>query len=108
MLKQTYFNRFRGWGEKPSKDVIIVDVRRTVNYILSPSKELLLDYQEKRISWNQYVVRFKKEMNNEACKSEMRKIKDISKSKDVWLVCSCWNKENRCHRFILMELIDNL
>ncbi len=108
MLKETFHNVYKGWGVKPSEDAIVINVTRSANYILSPSIELLMSYKENRITWDQYVVRFKKEMNNEACKSEMRKIKELSEEKDVYLVCVCWNKDRRCHRYLLMEMINNM
>lgn len=106
MLKQTYYNRYRGWGEKPPADATIIHVTRSAGHLLSPSIELLMAYKESKISWDQYVVRYKKEMNNEVCRNLMKRIKEASKEKDVYLVCFCFNKENKCHRFLLMDMIE--
>ena len=108
MLKETFYNRYKGWGVKPSTDTIVIDVTRTAGHLLSPSKELLMDYKEKRITWEQYIVRYKKEMNNEVCKGVMKRIKETSKEKDVYLVCFCHNKEKKCHRFLLINMIERM
>jgi len=108
MLKETFYNRYKGWGVKPSTDTIVIDVTRTAGHLLSPSKELLMDYKEKRITWEQYIVRYKKEMNNEVCKGVMKRIKETAVEKDVYLVCVCWNKEKKCHRFLLMKMIESM
>jgi len=108
MLKETSYNRYRGWGVKPPEDATVIHVTRTAGHILSPSIELLMAYKENRIKWDQYVVRYKKEMNNEVCRDVMKRIKEASIEKDVYLVCFCWNKEKRCHRFLLIDMIENL
>ncbi len=108
MLKQTFYNRYKGWGEKPPCDAMIIDVTRTAGHLLAPSYELLMDYKEKRINWNQYVVRYKKEMDNDACRSIMKIIKKLSEVQDVYLVCVCYNKDKRCHRFLLKDMIEKM
>lgn len=95
-------------GEKPPINAMTIDVTRSTGYLLSPSYELLMDYKNKKITWNQYVIRFKKEMDNEACKTEMKRIKDLSKVRDVYLVCVCSNKNKRCHRYILIDMIEKM
>lgn len=108
MLRESFYNRYKGWGVKPSKDVMIINVTRTAGHLLSPSYELLMDYKNGKITWDQYVVRYKREMDNESCRSVMRNIKKMSETQDVYLVCVCWNKERRCHRFLLMEMIEKM
>jgi len=108
MLKETYYNRYRGWGIKPPEGAYVINITRSDGHILSPSIELLMAYKNERITWEQYVIRYKKEMNNEACRNMMKKIKETSLEKDVYLVCMCWNKEKKCHRFILMEMIETM
>jgi len=108
MLKETYRNRYKGWGTVIPTDAIVIDVTRTAGHLLSPSKELLMDYKEKRINWDQYIIRYKKEMNNEVCKGVMRRIKEASKVKDVYLVCFCHNKEKKCHRFLIIDIIERM
>ena len=102
MLKETY----RANLKNILKDSIIVEVTRVRGHILSPSWKLLNDYEGKKITWDEFVVRFKNEMNNNSCKSEMKKIKEASKSRDIYL--TCYEKKYPCHRFILMELINGI
>jgi len=108
MLKETFYNRYKGWGIKPPSDAIIIHVTRSAGHILSPSTHLLMDNKEKRINWGQYVNRYRNEMDNEVCKGVMKRIKEASKVSDVYLVCFCFNKENHCHRFLLMDMIEKL
>ena len=108
MLKETYHNPYKGWGEQPPADVVVIHVMRNHGHVLSPSRKLLNYYQLKRISWDQFVFRFREEMNNDFCKSVMKVIKERSKEVDVYLVCACYNKEKRCHRFILMDMIEKM
>lgn len=108
MLRETYYNRYKGWGEKPPSDAVVINITRDHGHMLSPSYELLMDYKQKRITWEEYIVRFKEEMNNDACKMLMKRIKTRASEVDVYLVCYCFNKEKRCHRFLLMDMIKNL
>lgn len=98
MLKEGYI---ANWNNYP-KDEIKVRVARPS--ILSPSRELLKDYKDNGISWEEYERRFRKEMsNNPKAMEKLRGIKELSKSKDVRLIC--FEKNYPCHRFILMDLI---
>jgi len=109
MLKETYFNQYKGWGMIIPKDAIQINVMRTYGSILSPSYSLLNDWKDKKLSWENYTERFIKEIqsNPEALKY-MTQIKELSKNKDVYLICACYNKKKQCHRFILIEMINNL
>lgn len=108
MLRETFYNRYKGWRIKPPEDAIVIHITRSAGHILSPSIELLMSYKENRITWDQYIVRYRKEMNNEVCKEVMKRIKETAVEKDVYLVCVCWNKEKKCHRFLLIDMINNM
>ena len=102
MLKESYLAVMKNLP----KDSVKIVVTRTAGHALSPSKELLWDYKKGRINWNQYVERFKQEMNNDMCIAEMRKIKWLSKNKDIFLIC--YEKSYPCHRFLLIDMINSL
>lgn len=102
MLKESYIANMKNLPG----DAIIIIVTRTAGHVLSPSWELLKDYKHGKINWEGYEARFKQEMTNENCMDEMRKIKLMSKSKDVFLVC--YEKSGHCHRFLLMDMINKL
>jgi len=102
MLRESYLANSRNLP----KDAIKIAVTRRAGHILSPSWELLKDYKDGKISWEQYVERFKGEMNNDRCIAEMRKIKWMAKDKDVYLLC--YEKSWKCHRFLLLEMINKL
>ncbi|MDP2753521.1 MAG: DUF488 family protein [Nitrospirota bacterium] len=61
-----------------------------------------------RISWEEYKERFRNEMLSSVARTIMKDIKMLSKDVDVYLICSCHNTENHCHRFILIDMINQL
>ncbi len=102
MLKETYKANLRNIP----KDAMIIEVTRTRGHILSPSWSLLNDYKLNKITWDQYIIRFKNEMDNESCKRIMKIIKDIAKKQDVYLCC--YEKAYPCHRFLLIDMINEM
>lgn len=102
MLKESYLANMKNLPVDAEKIV----VTRRAGHVLSPSWKLLNDYKNGRINWDQYVERFKHEMNNDICIAAMRKIKWMSKSKDIFLIC--YEKSGHCHRFLLMDMINKL
>lgn len=102
MLKESYLANMKSLP----KDAVKIVVTRSAGHILSPSKELLWDYKKGKITWEQYVQRFNKEMDKEACRREMRKIKEMAKIHDVYLIC--YEKSWKCHRFLLLDMIERL
>lgn len=102
MLKESYLAVMKRLPE----DAIPIVVTRRAGSLLSPSWDLLNDYKDGKINWDGYVERFKKEMDNELCITQMMQIKEMAKIKDVYLICY----ENRypCHRFLLIDMINKL
>ncbi len=84
----------------------IVNVTRRAGSILAPSWEMLNLYKNNRINWDVYIKRFVREMNNPKSKAEMLRIAELSKKKDVFLVC--FERVGNCHRFLLMDMIKEL
>ena len=109
MLKETYYNQYKGWGTIIPEDATQLNVMRSNGSILSPSYELLNDWKDKKISWDNYTKRFIEEIqSNPEALQLMKDIKELSKEQDVYLICACHNKKKQCHRFILIEMINNL
>ena len=109
MLKETSFHPKRGWDKNPyMENAIPIFVMRSTEHILSPSYSLLNDYKSGKINWKEFSIRYIGEMQNERCKREMLKIKELANKKDVYLICACNNERKECHRFILMELINKI
>ena len=101
MIKESYISM---WNKLPN-DAIKVRVARPS--VLSPSKELFYDYKEGRINWEEFETRFKKEiLNNPKAIGELKRLKELSQEKDVYLIC--YEKKYPCHRFILLNLIKEL
>jgi len=101
MIKESYISM---WNKLP-KDAVKVRVARPS--VLSPSTDLFYDYKEGRITWQEFEVRFRKEkVSNPKAVAELKRLKELSYEKDVYLIC--YEKSYPCHRFILMDLIKEL
>jgi uncharacterized protein YeaO (DUF488 family) len=101
MLKESYISL---WKTLPA-DAIKVRVARPS--ILSASKELFTAYKTGKISWEEFEKRFRKEIqSNPKAMAELKRLKTLSQTKDVYLIC--YEKNYPCHRFILMDLIQKL
>jgi uncharacterized protein YeaO (DUF488 family) len=101
MLKESYISQ---WRNLPA-DAIKVRVARPS--ILSASKDLLTAYKSGRITWEAFQIRFRKEIqSNPKAIAELYRLKDLSKTNDVYLIC--YEKTSPCHRFILLDMIQNL
>jgi uncharacterized protein YeaO (DUF488 family) len=101
MIKESYISM---WNKLP-KDAIKVRVARPS--VLSASKKLLYDYKEGRINWQEFENRFRKEIiNNPKAIAELKRLKELSLKKEVYLIC--YEKNYPCHRFILINLIKEL
>jgi len=107
MLKETFFNQYKGWGEKIPPNAQIINVMRTHGSVLAPSYDLLNDWKGKKISWDEYTRRFIQEMQgNNNAQLMIKEIREQCKTKDIYLVCACHNSKKQCHRFLLMDMIN--
>jgi hypothetical protein len=106
MLSDTYLGNITNVKKiKPNATFIIVT--RSKGHVLSPSWNTLNKYKDGLIDWNGYTEEFLKEMNNDFCKVEMKKIGESAKTKDIYLVCF-EKPDDNCHRFILLEQIKKM
>jgi Protein of unknown function, DUF488 len=103
MLKETYLAKMKQTA-KENPDAAFIVVTRSARHLLSPSWKLLNDYKDGHIDWAQYTERFRREMESDPCRTEMKRIWDLSQTKDVYLVCFEKDGDN-CHRHILIELM---
>jgi hypothetical protein len=102
MLKETYLAKMKKIAKENNAAFIVVT--RRAGHVLSPSWKLLNDYKDGRIDWAQYTERFRHEMECDPCRKEMKRIWDLSQSKDVFLVC--YEKQGEdCHRYLLKDMI---
>lgn len=73
---------------------------------LAPSKELLKDWKDGKITWIQYKQRYITQIqNNHDALQLLEHIRRQARYKDVYLYC--YEKRPPCHRFILVELLKN-
>ena len=90
----------RYWPRGVSKSKIDVWLRE-----LSPSQELLREWREGKLSWDEVSSRYRAEVGSE--QELMRSLHAEASVSDVTLLCGCLD-ENRCHRWILKGLIEAL
>ncbi len=85
-----------GW-EKNKIDVKLED--------LGPSRELLDDWNEKKIDFNKYTKRYRREMEQPKQKSLIKLLAFLSQHSTITVLC--WEKEDKeCHRRLLKPLIE--
>ena len=74
---------------------------------LAPSKDLINEYKSNKITWDQLVIDFKLELQeNKDAISIMNDLKNKIKSENVTLLCFEKNGVP-CHRHILKQIIEN-
>lgn len=101
MLKESYI---ANWKNLPH-DAIKIRVARPS--ILAPSKNLLWLYKHGNINWKEYESCFRREiLANPEAYNKLREIAKLSEEKDVYLIC--YEKKYPCHRFILLEMVDEI
>jgi uncharacterized protein YeaO (DUF488 family) len=105
MLKNTYKGNVPN-VRKENPGAEIIEVTRSVGHVLSPSRSLLDLYRAKAIDWDEYVRMFVKEMAKPECIAEMKRIGELAKTREVYLVC--FERVGHCHRFLLMDMIGKL
>jgi len=81
----------------------MIDVTRRAGSVLSPSWDMLNEYFARKITWDGYISRFLREMDTPVCKTEMLRIGELARTKDVYLVC--FERVGNCHRFLLVDMI---
>lgn len=74
---------------------------------LGPSAGLIREWKDEAIGWAEFRKRYIAEYESDAEKSEalaeLKKIIEREKGAPVTLLCSC--KDERCHRFIIQEML---
>jgi uncharacterized protein YeaO (DUF488 family) len=91
----------RSWARPYSKKKLaITDWLKT----LAPSKELHDDWQERRISWEEYTVRYHEEIHSQ--KEAIRDLANRARHGTITLLCFEQEDNPCCHRHLLKKLIE--
>ncbi len=104
-------SRFRGRGMKADRyDVWMPS--------LGPSESLLKSVLDKKISWAEFIKRYKgeilasgdidkknKSVLNHGQKFSFRLINELSRKQNVTLMCHCETNEKECHLRVLEKVI---
>lgn len=73
---------------------------------LAPSKELHHDWYHSGISWDDYVARFTKEINeNPTAQEALHRLNILSETNTVTILCHCVD-ETRCHRSLIKQIVE--
>jgi len=81
-------------------------VRQRFNSVLAPSRELLNDWKEGKITWEEYAKRYRTEiLNNPLAIKRIKELIEISKTKDVYLI-SYEKPPKQSHRYVLLDIIN--
>jgi len=101
-LKETYLGNVEN-VKKANPDAVLIDVTRRAGSVLSPSWDMLNEYFARKITWDGYISKFVKEMNNPVSRAEMLRIGELARTRDVYL--TCFERVGHCHRFLLVDMI---
>jgi uncharacterized protein YeaO (DUF488 family) len=74
---------------------------------LSPSAELLNDRKEKIISWEEYEIRYIREMSGQSRQEKIEELGERAKLGTITLLCFESEGDSHCHRHLLKRLIEN-
>ena len=101
-LNETYFGNVEN-VKKANPGAVIIDITRRAGSVLSPSWDMLNEYKAGKMTWDGYISRFLREMDNPRSKAEMLRIGTLARTRDVYLVC--FERVGNCHRFLLVDMI---
>lgn len=104
-LKETYLGNVEN-VRRADPDAVLIDVTRRAGSVLSPSWDMLKEYKAGKITWDEYISKFVKEMDNPVSRAEMLRIGELARTRDVYLVC--FERVGNCHRFLLVDMIKEL
>ena len=110
MITEGYFGQIKNY---PETDVLICVARKYPWFVkkglmehcrsLAPHPDLLSDWKNGSITWEEYEKRFRFDMRAHTQPlRQFRHYRDLAKSKVVRFMC--WEKSPPCHRFILVEM----
>ena len=72
---------------------------------LGPSSELLNAYQKGRLAWGEFAEHYGAEVSLQAdLLAQVKQLEHIHGK----VTLLCWERHERCHRFILKEMLDQL
>ena len=91
----------QSWARPYSKKKLAITDRLKT---LAPSKELHDDWQERKISWEQYTVRYHEEMRDQ--QEEIRDLANRARRSTITLLCFEHEDDPCCHRHLLKQLIE--
>lgn len=92
----------RYWPRGISKERLVI--KKWIRY-LAPSVELLRDWKNGKITWNEYVARYHKEMSEQS--ENVVELAEKAKGGMITLLCYEREGDSHCHRHLLKKLIES-
>lgn len=74
----------------------------------APSAELLEDWKDKVISWEEYEKRYLEEMSGRSQQEKIKELAERSKHETITLLCFEPEDDPHCHRHLLKKLIEKV
>jgi uncharacterized protein YeaO (DUF488 family) len=75
--------------------------------ILAPSVELLKDWRNGKVSWEEYKMRYYKEMSGAYQQAKIKELALRSQQETITLLCFEEESDPCCHRHLLKKLVEN-
>ena len=73
---------------------------------LAPSKELLKEYKDKKIEWDEFEKQFLNQMTSRDSETMIQTLANRAKKNNITLLCYEKSGHN-CHRYLVHDLITN-
>lgn len=95
----------RLWARPYSKARLQVEGEGQWRRDLAPSQQLLDDWNAPRITWDEYVARYTKEM--EAQREAIAALAEEARRGTITLLCQEEESDPHCHRHLLKRMIED-
>ena len=73
---------------------------------MAPSRVLFDQLEQEKVTWDEFIDLYQKEMSDPHAKSKIKWIRDFSIKNDVVLLCHESESDPCCHRHVLKKLIE--
>ncbi len=73
--------------------------------ILGPSRELLQAYKASAIDWQEFKIRYLREIENQQASEEIGRLTALAGAATVTVMCVC-KDDSECHRRLIKESIE--
>jgi uncharacterized protein YeaO (DUF488 family) len=97
-----------GYKAQEGETVVDITVKNSPDHVLSPTWDMVLGFQRKAISWDEYeeaYVDLMRKRWKDGRKGEFVELARKSRTQTLVFVCFCAD-ENLCHRSLAKEMVE--